>query len=239
MPDWLLEDALSGSLAWDAIGWRLCFAALFGLVVAGVHAVSQRLGQSDSVNDRALPLFTTLVLLTVLVAMTTMVIGNSVARAFGLVGALSIVRFRTVVEDTRDTAFVIFAVVVGMAIGTGLLLVAVAGVPIVGLAAVALSASARGSPGAAELLGEGGKLLTVRLGAGQPSAAVESLLSMRTRAWRLAGVSTARQGVSMDLSYTVLLQDDRSAPALVAELNAMTGVQGVDLQSALDRARER
>ena len=50
-------------------------------------------------------------LLTILIAMVTMVIGNNMARAFGLVGALSIVRFRTVVEDTRDTAFVIFAVV--------------------------------------------------------------------------------------------------------------------------------
>ena len=49
--------------------------------------------------------------------MVSMVIGNEIARAFSLVGALSIVRFRTVVEDTRDTAFVIFAVVVGMALG--------------------------------------------------------------------------------------------------------------------------
>src|SRR3712207_7408096 len=57
------------------------------------------------------------VLLAVLVALVTLVIGDSTARAFGLVGALSIVRFRTVVEDTRDTAFVIFAVALGMAAG--------------------------------------------------------------------------------------------------------------------------
>src|SRR2546430_8185921 len=48
---------------------------------------------------------------------STQVIGDNVARAFSLVGALSIVRFRTVVRDTQDTAFVIFSVVVGMAIG--------------------------------------------------------------------------------------------------------------------------
>ncbi|MDZ4830382.1 MAG: hypothetical protein SGJ09_09330 [Phycisphaerae bacterium] len=51
---------------------------------------------------------------------TTMVIGSSVARAFSLVGALSLVRFRTVVDDTRDTAFVIFALIVGMAAGTSI-----------------------------------------------------------------------------------------------------------------------
>ena len=61
----------------------------------------------------------TLVLLCILIAMVTQVIGDNVARAFSLVGALSIVRFRTVVSDTRDTAFVIFSVIVGMAIGAG------------------------------------------------------------------------------------------------------------------------
>jgi hypothetical protein len=61
----------------------------------------------------------TLVLLTVLIALVTKVIGNNSARAFSLVGTLALFRFRTVVEDTRDTAFVIFAVVIGMAVGAG------------------------------------------------------------------------------------------------------------------------
>ena len=60
---------------------------------------------------------TTLVLLATVIAMATQVIGDNVARAFSLVGALSVVRFRTVVKDTQDTAFVIFAVVVGHGVG--------------------------------------------------------------------------------------------------------------------------
>ncbi len=77
-------------------------------------------------------------LLTVLIAMVMLVIGNSVARAFGLVGALSIVRFRTVVSDTRDTAFVIFAVVIGMALGAGSVVVVLAGIPVVGVLVILL-----------------------------------------------------------------------------------------------------
>ena len=61
----------------------------------------------------------TLVLLTVLIGMISSVIGDNIARAFSLVGALAIVRFRTIVEDTRDTAFVIYSVVMGMAAGLG------------------------------------------------------------------------------------------------------------------------
>ena len=42
----------------------------------------------------------------VIVAMVIMIIGNNLARAFALVGALSIVRFRTVIKDTKDIAFI-------------------------------------------------------------------------------------------------------------------------------------
>jgi hypothetical protein len=48
-----------------------------------------------------------------------LVIGNEIARAFSLVGALSIVRFRTAIKDPRDVGFVFAALALGMACGTG------------------------------------------------------------------------------------------------------------------------
>ena len=59
----------------------------------------------------------TLVLVTVIASLVMMVIGNNVARAFGLVGAFSFIRFRTVVKEIQDTAFLFLAIVVGMALG--------------------------------------------------------------------------------------------------------------------------
>src|ERR1700758_1530081 len=90
---------------------RLLIALALGGVVSWIYCRTRR----DADIAPSFP--TTLVLLSVLIAMVTQVIGDNVARAFSLVGALSIVRFRTVVRDTQDTAYVIFAVVVGMAIG--------------------------------------------------------------------------------------------------------------------------
>jgi hypothetical protein len=55
----------------------------------------------------------------VIIAMAIQVIGDNGAPAFSLVGTASIVRFRTVVQNTRETAFVILAVAAGMAIGVG------------------------------------------------------------------------------------------------------------------------
>ena len=59
----------------------------------------------------------TLIILCMLISVVMVVIGDSVARAFSLVGALSIIRFRTVVQDPRDIAFVFFALATGMAVG--------------------------------------------------------------------------------------------------------------------------
>tara|TARA_B100001057_G_scaffold446114_1_gene484387 strand:+ start:20452 stop:20985 length:534 start_codon:yes stop_codon:yes gene_type:complete len=60
----------------------------------------------------------TIVFVSVIVSMVMMVIGNNIARAFALVGALSIIRFRTVIKDTKDTAYIFIALAVGMAAGT-------------------------------------------------------------------------------------------------------------------------
>src|SRR5207248_1554155 len=106
---------------------------LLGFVIAGVHRLT--VGRRDTTTA----LHTTLVLLSVLIAVVTVVIGTNTARAFGLVGALSIVRFRTVVNDTRDTAFVIFAVVVGMAVGAGDAVLAGVTIPAVAVAALILA----------------------------------------------------------------------------------------------------
>lgn len=60
----------------------------------------------------------TLVMFSVVVAFVMLIIGSNIARAFTLVGALSIVRFRHAVKEPRDIGFVFTAMAVGMACGT-------------------------------------------------------------------------------------------------------------------------
>lgn len=193
-------------------------AAVLGVVVALVHFLTQRRGRAETA-----PFVATLVLLTALIAMVTVVIGESVARAFGLAGALSIIRFRTVVDDTRDTAFVIFAVVVGMAVGSGFLAVAMTGVPIVAGLALLLSLWGRW-PG-----GSRAATLVVRLAAGSdPDAVVAGVVQKHTRESRLVAVSMAKQGAAMDVTYSVRLRDPRGTLALLGELQRLEGVLGVE-----------
>lgn len=60
-----------------------------------------------------------LVTLTVLTATVMTVIGNNVALSLGMVGALSIVRFRTAIKDSRDTTYIFWAIIVGICCGVG------------------------------------------------------------------------------------------------------------------------
>ena len=149
-------------------------------------------------SDTASSLAVTLVLLSILIAMVTQVIGDNVARAFSLVGALSIVRFRTVVRDTVDTAFVIFAVAVGMAVGASHCRSRSVGIAVVGLAAWFMTRGAEsGRRRRARTCSQ------VRVGLGHD---VEGLL--RIQPWRahvsgrrLVAMATAKQGMAIEATY--------------------------------------
>ena len=60
-----------------------------------------------------------LVMLTILTSMVMTVIGNNIALSLGMVGALSIVRFRTAIKDSRDTAYIFWTIIVGICCGVG------------------------------------------------------------------------------------------------------------------------
>jgi hypothetical protein len=211
-----------GGPVWDDILIRLGLAAAFGVAASLAYYLTARKRRSEAASFVA-----TMTLLSILLGMVSMVIGSNIARAFALVGALSIVRFRTVVEDTRDTAFVIFAVVVGMAAGAGAYLVAAVGIPIVGAVAWLLAWWGRsGEPNGGR---PGGTKMVVRLGSGvDPAAAVAAVLAKHARSVALVGAATARQGTAIDLTYALVFREGASPLALIGDLNRTEGVQGVE-----------
>jgi uncharacterized membrane protein YhiD involved in acid resistance len=221
MPEWLHDSFQNDvDLSVSLLALRLGVAFALGCVVAGVYRLTRR------PTPDAASLVPTLVLLTVLIAMVTLVIGNNVARAFSLVGALAIVRFRTVVEDTRDTAFVIFAVAVGMAVGSGSLTVPLAGIPFAAVAAFLFRPRETAS-----LRAPLDFILTVRVGVGHnPQELLHQVFGKHLEQSRLTAMATARGGAAIELTYAVRLRHEDTAVALVAELNGLEGVQNVELR---------
>ncbi len=221
MPEFLKSPFVNGpSVAPLDVLIRLLSALVLGGLVAWIY---RRTRKSTEV---AASFPVTLVLLSVLIAMVTQVIGDNVARAFSLVGALSIVRFRTVVRDTQDTAYVIFAVVVGMAVGANNIWVSLIGIVVVGLAAFVMMTR----PGLIAS-SQPAFLLSLRVGLGfDLDKLLGGTLDAHLEERELLSISTARQGISLDVTYETRLRRDRSADELVKALNRVEGVQSVQLQ---------
>ena len=74
----------------------------------------------------------TLIILAMVVGIVMLIIGSNIA-AFTLVGALSIVRFRNAVKETRDVGFIFFAMAIGMACGTQFYLLAIVSTVLISL----------------------------------------------------------------------------------------------------------
>lgn len=218
MPEWLLDSLHeSVKVRTDELILRLLAAFALGCVAAGVYRLTTR-------DSRTAGLLGTLVLMSVLMAVLTIVIGNNLARAFSLVGSMAVIRFRSVLEDTRDTAFVMLAVVCGMACGSGYALAAVAAIPLVLLGSWLFRPRI-------EPVAEARQLLILRLAtASGAEQKIQALLKERGLSFRLAGLETIRGGAALDVRYAIAPLAANAALDLVTELNRMDGVQGVELK---------
>jgi anti-anti-sigma factor len=97
---------------------KLVAAAVIGMLVTVVHRQYRSDKSANPALDQAQ------VLLCISGALMMIIIGNSLARAFGIAGAASVIRFRTPVEDARDITILFILMGLGMAAGLGALAVA-------------------------------------------------------------------------------------------------------------------
>ncbi|MCI5721695.1 MAG: DUF4956 domain-containing protein [Emergencia sp.] len=105
-------------MTWEQILMNITLAAVLGFFIFISYFISHR-GTIYSKKFNA-----SLVILTVLTGTVMTVIGNNIALSLGMVGALSIVRFRTAIKDSRDTVYIFWAIIVGICCGVGDYLVA-------------------------------------------------------------------------------------------------------------------
>ena len=115
----------AGNLSVQDIILRIGMSAVLGIIVF----FSYRFSHTGTVYSRKFNI--TLLTLTVLTATVMTVIGNNVALSLGMVGALSIIRFRTSIKDSRDTVYIFWTIIIGICCGVGDFIVAAVGSAIV------------------------------------------------------------------------------------------------------------
>jgi uncharacterized membrane protein YhiD involved in acid resistance len=105
---------------------NLTLALVCGIIIAAFYRATYK-GVSFSTSN-----VISLLMLTMITTLVIMVIGNNLARAFGLVGAMSIIRFRTAVKHTQDIMYIFFALAAGLACGAGMYFIALLGTLFIG-----------------------------------------------------------------------------------------------------------
>jgi uncharacterized membrane protein YhiD involved in acid resistance len=105
-------SAVGGGVDVWSVLFALVISLLLSLVLAYVYRATHR-GVSYSAS-----FVHTLILMAITITLIMEIIGSNIARAFSLVGALSIIRFRTAIKEPRDVAFLFATMAVGMACGT-------------------------------------------------------------------------------------------------------------------------
>lgn len=140
-----------------------------------------------------------LIMLTMVTTLVLLLINNNLTMSLGMVGALSIIRFRTAVKDPMDTAFMFWAVGEGMALGAQFFDVALIGAAVIGVVMVLLTMfKAKGSMP---------YLLILHFHEGS-SAAVKNLLKQLPRT-RVRSRTAQRDG--LELTVEVRLRDEETA----------------------------
>ena len=115
----------SGQLTLQEVTVNVAMSAVLGFFIFLSYAISHR-GTIYSKKFNA-----SLITLTVLTGTVMTVIGNNIALSLGMVGALSIVRFRTAIKDARDTVYIFWTIIAGICCGVGDFLVATIGSAVV------------------------------------------------------------------------------------------------------------
>ncbi len=103
--------------------WIIAFSLfLSGILTVPVAWIYMKMHQSEGYDQS---LVQTFVMISVIVAAVMLIVGNNLARSIGLIGAVSIIRFRTPVKNPKDTSFIFLSIVIGMSCGLFLYDVAV------------------------------------------------------------------------------------------------------------------
>jgi uncharacterized membrane protein YhiD involved in acid resistance len=163
-----------------------------------------------------------LLALSLITALVIMTIGNNLARAFGLVGALSIIRFRTAVKDTFDIVYLFFGLAVGMAAGVGYFKIAIAGTIIISLVLV-IASKAKFNIFRSEQF-----LLQLQY-SDDDITSVKEIMNDYCLTFDLINIKSATGTALKEFSYYISLKRKKDFLEFVKELKKISAVQYVNL----------
>ncbi len=197
----------------------LLLAFVLGQVLAWVYyATHSGLSYSRSFVQ-------SLILITVVIAMVMTVIGSNIITAVGLMGALAIIRFRNIIKDTRDIAFIFCALVVGMATGSQRYLTAIIGTVILSLIVIYLYLTDFG----AHQPHNGFLRFSLRSHIG-PEHPIPAVLRRFCSHFTLISAQDSGFGTSeVEYAYQLMIRNAAQNEEMLTELDKIKGIENISL----------
>ncbi len=191
----------------------LCIGHVIGWVYMGTH-VSLSYSRMFVASLVAVP---------VIVSLVMVLMSGNITIAFGLLAVFAVVRFRNVLKDTRDTTFILWGIIQGMAVGTMRFSIAVIGCLFIAGVFLYLRLTLFGTRHRYDVV-----LSLHWTGGSPPVGALRPVL--KRHAVRALLASQRGGGLEgTDLSYRLLLRDPGRSRELVEELQAIEGVEAASL----------
>ena len=207
----------------NEIIFNLIISFFYGLLISFVYKKTHK-GMSYSQSFMITNIF-----LSVIVCMVIMVIGNSISRAFALVGALSIIRFRTVIKDTKDIVYIFWSLAAGMACGTGSYFLALVSAVLITIIAYILFKTNYGSIYKSEFILQ---FRYNKLNETESEASYLKKLSEFCSTHNLLNSEPSSDKKSLKLTYDIVLKEDMDSNKFVLEISNFTGVNEASIVAA-------
>ncbi|MER6829900.1 DUF4956 domain-containing protein [Streptosporangium sp. NPDC000563] len=222
--DFSFQD-LSGtfSVADIAIAMSLSFvlSAMIGWVYRATH---RNVSYSQSYVQ-------TLVILGMLISLIMLVVGSNIARAFALVGALSVVRFRNAIKETRDVGFIFLVMGIGMAVGTRFYLLAIVAAVAISLIIMVMHRFNWFQ------LNVRRQVVKVQVPTDEDyTAVIQDVLIRHTEEFELVSMESIRGGALTELMYTVKIKKGSEPADVMAALRERNHGQPVTILTGYDQS---
>jgi uncharacterized membrane protein YhiD involved in acid resistance len=213
-----LQNIFNFSLSISQILFNTSVALLCGLLISVFYKWTYRGPNYSSTFVNSL------IILSMITAVVIMVIGNNLARAFGLVGAMSIIRFRTAVKDTQDIVFLFFALAVGLAAGVGLHSLALIGTLFISTVIWVLYQLDYANPRKKDFL-----LQFMLQSEDEEAVPYLTVFKDYCKSYKLINVKSYEDGQILELSFYINLKDKGKTDSFVKALDELGEISQVNL----------
>lgn len=202
---------------------NILFTFIISLVVAWTYQRTHR-GVSYS---KSFPV--SLIIMAVLASIAMMILSNNFVRALGVLGIFSLIRFRTILKDPKDMAYLFFALAMGMAVGTNNYVIAGISTPIVSSMLLLLEKYNFWSAD------KNGFLLVLVTDREYNFKTGEEIINKHTRSFKFLQAKTQPEG-DQEYYFSLLFRDNADFGEFIRQIKGAVGVRAAELISGKDAA---